>query len=144
MNIEAAKKEYDTLQALRGTGIRVPTTYYRAFHSIVMNNISGSMLVDLKTLNTPATTLQKILNYIRICYNNNIINCDISEYNTVLDDNNKIWIIDWPQAVTREHLNANDLLKRDIFNIVKFFNRRFGTAKVFEEALEEVITAQAI
>jgi RIO kinase 2 len=144
MNIEAAKKEYDTLQALRGTGIRIPTTYYRAFHSIVMNNISGSMLVDLKTLNTPATTLQKILNYIRICYNNNIINCDISEYNTVLDDNNKIWIIDWPQAVTREHLNANDLLKRDIFNIVKFFNRRFGTAKVFEEALEEVITPQVI
>lgn len=144
MNIEAAKKEYDILQALRGKGIRIPTTYYRALHSVVMNNISGSMLIDLKTLNAPATTLQKILNDIRICYNNDIINCDISEYNTVLDDNDNIWIIDWPQAVTREHLNANDLIKRDVFNIVKFFNRRFGTTKVLEEALEEVITPQAI
>jgi hypothetical protein len=27
---------------------------------------------------------------------------------------------------------------------VKFFNRRFGTTKVLEEALEEVITPQAI
>jgi RIO kinase 2 len=144
MNIEAAKKEYDILQALRDTGIRIPITHYRALHSVVMNNIPGSMLVDLKTLNTPATTLQKILNDIRICYNNDIINCDISEYNTILDDNDKIWIIDWPQAVTRKHPNANDLIKRDVFNIVKFFNRRFGTTKVLEEALEEVVTPQAI
>ena len=71
---------------------------------------------------------------IRICYNNDIINCDISEYNTVLDNNDNIWIIDWPgEPVTREHLNANDLIKRDVFNIVKFFNRRFGTTKVLEE-----------
>jgi RIO kinase 2 len=144
MNIEAAKKEYDILQALRDTGIRIPITHYRALHSVVMNNIPGSMLVDLKTINTPATALQKILNDIRICYNNDIINCDISEYNTILDDNDKIWIIDWPQAVTRKHPNANDLIKRDVFNIVKFFNRRFGTAKVLEEALEEVVTPQAI
>jgi RIO kinase 2 len=144
MNIEAAKKEYDILQALRDTGIRIPITHYRALHSVVMNNIPGSMLVDLKKLNTPATTLQKILNDIRICYNNDIINCDISEYNTILDDNDKIWIIDWPQAVTRKHPNANDLIKRDVFNIVKFFNRRFGTTKVLEEALEEVVTPQAI
>ena len=144
MNIEAAKKEYDILQALRDTGIRIPITHYRALHSVVMNNIPGSMLVDLKTINTPATALQKILNDIRICYNNDIINCDISEYNTILDDNDKIWIIDWPQAVTRKHPNANDLIKRDVFNIVKFFNRRFGTTKVLEEALEEVVTPQAI
>jgi RIO kinase 2 len=144
VNIEAAKKEYDTLEALRGTGIRIPTAYYRALHSIVMNNISGSMLVDIKKLRRPATTLRNILNNIRICYNNGVINCDISEYNTILDSNNKIWIIDWPQAVTRKHPNANELIKRDVFNIVKFFNRRFGTVKVLEEALEEVITSPAI
>ncbi|MDQ3869133.1 MAG: hypothetical protein M3250_06210 [Thermoproteota archaeon] len=140
MNIEAAKKEYDILQSLRSTGIRIPTAYYRAFHSIVMNNISGSMLVDLKKLRKPATILRNILNNIRICYNNDIINCDISEYNIILDANEKIWIIDWPQAVTRRHPNANELIKRDVFNIVKFFNRRFGTVKVLEEALNEVVT----
>lgn len=144
MNIEAAKKEYDTLEALRGTGIRIPTAYYRALHSIVMNNIPGSMLVDLKKLRRPASILQNILNNIRICYNNNIINCDISEYNTIVDNNNKIWIIDWPQAVTRKHPNANELIKRDVFNIVKFFNRRFGTVKSLEEALEEVTTSPPI
>jgi len=144
MNIEAAKKEYDILQTLRRTGIRIPTAYYRAFHSIVMNNISGSMLIDLKKLKRPSTILRNILNNIRICYNNDIINCDISEYNIILDDKEKIWIIDWPQAVTRKHPNANELIKRDVFNIVKFFNRRFGTVKVLEEALNEVITSPSI
>jgi RIO kinase 2 len=58
----------------------------------------------------------------------------------VLDVNDNIWIIDWPQAVSRKHPNANELIKRDVFNIVKFFNRRFGTRKAVEEALEEVIS----
>lgn len=109
-------------------------------HCIVMNNICGSRLVDQKKLRRPALILQSILNDLRTCYNNDIINCDVSEYNTVLDVNDNIWIIDWPQAVSRKHPNANELIKRDVFNIVKFFNRRFGTRKAVEEALEEVIS----
>jgi RIO kinase 2 len=58
----------------------------------------------------------------------------------VLDVNYKICIFDWPQAVSIKHPNANELIKRDVFNIVKFFNRRFGTRKAVEEALEEVIS----
>jgi RIO kinase 2 len=144
INIEAAKKEYDILEALRGTGMRIPTTYYRAMHCVVMNSISGSRLVDLKKLKRPAIILQNILNDIQICYNNDIINCDISEYNIVLDNNDNIWIIDWPQAVSRKHPNANDLIKRDVFNIVKFFNRRFGISKDLKQALEEVVTPSTI
>ena len=140
INIEAAKKEYDILHALKSTGIRIPIGYYRAMHCIVMNNICGSRLVDQKKLRRPALILQSILSDLRTCYNNDIINCDVSEYNTVLDVNDNIWIIDWPQAVSRKHPNANELIKRDVFNIVKFFNRRFGTRKDVEEALEEVIS----
>jgi RIO kinase 2 len=144
VNIEAAKKEYDILKALQNTGIRIPTPYYRAMHCIVMNNIRGSRLVDQRKIKRPTILLQNILNDLRICYNNDIINCDISEYNTVLDVDDNIWIIDWPQAVSRKHPNASDLIKRDVFNIVKFFNRRFGTIKDVQKALDEVIRPLAI
>jgi len=140
INIDAAKREYDTLNQLIRTGIRIPTLYYRAMHCVVMNRIDGLRLVDIRELEAPKITLQGILHDIGIAYEHNVINCDLSEYNILLDSKNNTWIIDWPQAVSRRHPNAADLIKRDVYNIVKFFNRRFGLRKDINEAIREVIT----
>jgi RIO kinase 2 len=144
INIDAAKKECDVLDQLRHTRIRSPVIYYRAMHCIIMNRIEdGSRLIDIKKLNNPKETLQNILYNIGMAYKHNIINCDLSEYNVLLDSNNNIWIIDWPQAVSRRHPNAAELIRRDVYNIVKFFNRRFNLTKNINEALREVITTSA-
>src|SRR5207244_3990968 len=140
VNIDAAKKEYNALNRLRHSGIRIPILYYRAMHCVVMNRIDGPRLVDIRELEAPKITLQSILNDIGIAYKHNVINCDLSEYNVLLDSKNNTWIIDWPQAVSRRHPNAADLIKRDVYNIVKFFNRRFGLRKDINEAIREVIT----
>jgi RIO kinase 2 len=142
VNIDAAKKECDVLDQLRHTRIRTPIIYYRAMHCIVMNIIDdGLRLIDVKKLDNPKETLQSILYDIGIAYKHNIINCDLSEYNVLLDSRNNTWIIDWPQAVSRRHPNAADLIRRDVYNIVKFFNRRFNLNKNIDEVLRDVITA---
>jgi RIO kinase 2 len=142
INIDAAKKECDVLDQLRHTRVRTPVIYYRAMHCIIMNRIeNGIRLVDVKKLNDPKETLQNILYDIGVAYKHNIINCDLSEYNVLLDSTNNIWIIDWPQAVSRRHPNADELIRRDVYNIVKFLNRRFNLTKNIDEALMEVITA---
>jgi RIO kinase 2 len=144
INIDAAKKECDVLDQLRHTRIRTPVVYYRAMHCIIMNRIEdGIRLIDVKKLNDPEETLQDILYNIRVAYKHNIINCDLSEYNVLLDSINNIWIIDWPQAVSRRHPNAAELIRRDVHNIVKFFNRRFNLTENINEALREVITTSA-
>jgi RIO kinase 2 len=104
-----------------------------------MNRIDGLRLVNIKELEAPKRILQNILHDIGIAYKCNIINCDLSEYNVLLDSKNNTWIIDWPQAVSRSHPNAAELIKRDVYNIVKFFNRRFSLRKDIDEALMEVI-----
>jgi RIO kinase 2 len=142
VNIDAAKKECDVLDQLRHTRIRTPVIYYRAMHCVIMNRIEdGLRLIDVKKLDDPKETLQSILYDIGVAYKHNIINCDLSEYNVLLDSRNNTWIIDWPQAVSRRHPNAADLIRRDVYNIVKFFNRRFNLNKNIDEALREVITA---
>ena len=142
INIDAAKKECDVLDQLRRTRIRIPVVYYRAMHCIIMNRIEdGIRLIDVKKLDDPKGTLQDILYNIGIAYKHGIINCDLSEYNVLLDSINNVWIIDWPQAVSRRHPNAAELIRRDIYNIVKFFNRRFNLTKNVDEVLKEVITA---
>jgi RIO kinase 2 len=108
-------------------------------HCVVMNRIDGLRLADIRELEAPKITLQNILHDIGIAYKHNVINCDLSEYNILVDSENNTWIIDWPQAVSRRHPNADDLIKRDVYNIVKFFNRRFGLGKDINEAISEVM-----
>jgi RIO kinase 2 len=139
VNMDAAKKEYNALNRLRHSGIRIPVLYYRAMHCVVMNRIDGLRLVNIHELEDPKITLQNILHDIGTAYKYNMINSDLSEYNVLLDSKNNIWIIDWPQVVSRSHPNAADLIKRDVYNIVNFFNKRFDLRKDKDEALNEVV-----
>lgn len=125
INIEAAKREYDFLVKLNSTKMNIATPYFRSMHSIVMNRINGVRLIEIRNLEDPREIFYKVIKQIKIAYKENIINGDLSEYNILLDDNNDIFIIDWPQAVTLEHPNAEFLIRRDIHNVIRYFTRKY-------------------
>jgi len=125
INIEAAKREYDFLIKLKSTKMNIATPYFRSMHSIVMDRIDGIRLIEIKNLDNPRQIFYKVFEQIRIAYKENIINSDLSEYNILLDGNNDVWIIDWPQAVSLEHPNAEFLIRRDLRNIIKYFTRKY-------------------
>ena len=140
VNISAAKKESDILHLLKNTGISLPLPLYRAMHCIAMNRINGARLVSVKDLEQPSTVLQNILFSIGIAYKNQLIHSDLSEYNVLVGKTpGDTWIIDWPQAVATDHPNARYLIKRDTFNIVRFFNRRFAVGKNLDDAMRDVL-----
>lgn len=143
VNISAAKKEVEILQRLRNTGIRIPLPLSRAMHSIALDRINGVRLVSVKNLEQPKVVLRNILLSIRIAYKNHIIHSDLSEYNVLVGETScDTWLIDWPQAVATNHPNAQYLIKRDVFNIVRFFNRKFAVGKNLNDALKDVLTAR--
>jgi len=84
--------------------------------------------------------LQSILLSIGIAHKNFISSdSDPSEYNVFVGETSRdTWIIDWPQAVST---NAQHLIKRDVFNIVRFFNRRFAVGKNVSDALKDVLNS---
>jgi len=125
INIEAAKREYDFLVKLKSTKMNIATPYFRSMHSIVMDRINGLRLIEIRNLPNPIEIFDKVFEQIRISYNEKIINGDLSEYNILLDENNDIWIIDWPQAVTLEHPNAEFLIRRDLHNVIRYFRRKY-------------------
>jgi RIO kinase 2 len=125
INIEAAKREYDFLIKLKSTKMNIATPYFRSMHSIVMDRIDGIRLIEIKNLENPKQIFYKVFEQIRIAYKENIINSDLSEYNILLDQNNDVWIIDWPQAVTLDHPNAEFLIRRDLRNIIRYFARKY-------------------
>jgi RIO kinase 2 len=138
-NIQAAQMEYSILQKLRHTGMAIPKPYYKRLHTIVMSRIKGENLVEAKDIQNPKQLLFDILHEVRLAYNLNIINCDLSEYNIMVDGDNRPWIIDWPQAVTQAHPNAVRLIRRDVSNVVNFFKRRFHVELNGSEALKLVL-----
>ena len=123
-NYSAAKKEFTTLKFLYENGVKVPKPIIHVKHTIVMEELKGALLINIKSLSNPAETFWKIITEVKKAYDLNIINGDLSPFNVFITLDEEPIIIDWPQATKRKNENIN-LLKRDLDNIINFFIKRF-------------------
>lgn len=137
LNIETAKKEYDVLTYLSDSSSSFPTPLYRSFHCIVMEAIYGNRLSDIENLHDPELVLEKIINNITIAYRKGYINGDLNEYNILVNDDN-IFILDWPQAVRVDTVNADTVLTRDVKNILKFFSKKFNVEEDSHKIINKI------
>jgi RIO kinase 2 len=132
----AAEKEFQALKLVFPHGIAVPKPISQNRHVLVMGMIEGAELAEYKEIPKPKKVLKEILLNIRKAYlKAGVIHADLSEYNVILKPNMHILIIDWPQYVTKEHPNAQQLLTRDIKNILRFFRRKHMLKTKLEETL---------
>jgi RIO kinase 2 len=132
----AAKKEYQALKILYPKGVAVPEPFKQNRHVLVMGMIEGAELFHYPELSNPQAVLKETLFNIRKAYQEaGIIHGDLSPYNIILQPNQHILIIDWPQYVTTRHPNAQELLKRDIRNVLIYFQRKQKLKIKLKEAL---------
>ncbi len=126
VSIQAAKTEFQALKKLMNYGVSVPKVVARERHAVLMSKIEGGRLVDVHDLDDPKGVLRQILENVKNIYlKGGIVNSDLSEFN-ILFDGEKVWLIDWPQSVSKSHVNATMLLDRDILNTLRFFKRRYN------------------
>ncbi len=125
LNVEAAKKEYDILSSLENSGVSIAKPIYRSLHCLILDKINGIRLSDISSLHDPQNVYQKIIEQIKACYKQGVINCDTSEYNIMINSKGDVVLIDWVQAVTASHPNSSYYLERDVKNVTRFFNRKF-------------------
>jgi RIO kinase 2 len=122
---KAAEKEYEALRLVYPKGVAVPKPISQNRHAIAMGAIEGAELAEWREIPKPEKVLSEILRNVRKAYlKAGIIHADLSEYNIILKPDMHILIIDWPQHVTKEHPNAQQLLRRDVENIIAFFKRK--------------------
>ena len=136
----AAEKEFQAMQLVYKNGVSVPEPISQNRHVIAMGMIEGAELSKYKEIAKPEKILKEILRNVRKAYlKAHVIHADLSEYNIILKPDGHILIIDWPQYVKTNHANAEDLLERDLKNILTFFNRKFTVKVVVKEACDYVI-----
>lgn len=131
----AAKREYEALNKLY-PDVNVPEPIDHNRNVIVMGIAEGGELSKTKVVE-PEWYLDRIIEQIAATYSKKFVHADLSEYNIFVSDD-KVTIIDWPQYVDVEQENADELLMRDISNILAFFNRKYGIVRDISEVLEQI------
>jgi len=122
---KAAEKEYEALKLVYPKGVAVPKPISQNRHAIAMSAIEGAELAQYREIPNPRKVLLEILRNVQKAYlKAGVIHADLSEYNIILKPDTHILIIDWPQYVTKDHPNAQTLLKRDVENVIAFFKRK--------------------
>lgn len=135
----AAQKEFEALKLVHSHGVSVPKPIQQNRHVVVVGMIEGAELVDYVQVPEPQNMLDEVLLNLRKAYlEAEVIHADLSEFNVIVRPDGHVLIIDWPQYVGKDHPNADQLLRRDVRNIVRFFQRKFKIKTGLKEALAYV------
>jgi RIO kinase 2 len=137
----AARHEHQIMEKLyREVSIPRPVALSR--HVLAMEFVSGPPL-NRTSLSDPVEGLAQILAEVAKALRLGIIHADLSEFNILISESGPK-IIDWPQAVEVTHPHARELLERDLENVLRFFQRKYGIKVPLEEALQRIEGAERI
>ena len=137
----SAHTEYKALVLAYNAGLSVPKPITVNRHTVVMSYINGALLSEVNEVDDAEDVYWGIIEDVRKMFRDvGIVHGDLSEFNVMISlDDNKPYIIDWPQWVPRNAVGALDLLHKDILNVTRFFVRRFGLDVDVEEVFNYVI-----
>ncbi|GAV67179.1 RIO1 domain-containing protein/Rio2_N domain-containing protein [Cephalotus follicularis] len=132
----AALKEFAFMKALEEHGFPVPNAVDCNRHCVIMSLVQGYPLVQVKELQNPDIVFEKIIDLVVRLAEHGLIHCDFNEFNIMIDDDEKITMIDFPQMVSVSHHNARMYFDRDVECVFKFFKKRFNLS--FKEQRDDV------
>ncbi|MCK9567158.1 MAG: serine/threonine protein kinase, partial [Methanothrix sp.] len=121
--------------------VSIPGPFAVSRHVLAMEFVSGPALNRI-TLSDPENGLNMILGEVAAARELGIIHADLSEFNIMVDESGPK-IIDWPQAVEVTHPHAQELLERDLVNVLRFFERKYRIKMPLEKALKIVEEAKS-
>lgn len=125
------RKEYRNLKRAEGVGVRVPHPITVRDNILIMELIGqgdkpAPQLRDVILDQEEARRIfDKLSMYISLLYNKaDLVHADFSEFNVLY--NGEPIVIDMGQSVTLEHPMASKFLARDVTNIAKYFEKKYG------------------
>jgi RIO kinase 2 len=126
----SAEREFKALQDLYKAGVSVPEPIAQNRHILVMHIVFGQDLYRIKKneFNSDDKILrlfENIVHEMQCAFKSGYIHGDLSEYNIRLNEDDYPVLFDWPQFVKIESEQAERILKRDLSNILNYFQKKF-------------------
>ncbi|CAK8691414.1 unnamed protein product [Clavelina lepadiformis] len=122
----AATKEYAYMQTLYDRGFPVPKPVDHNRHCVVMELLQAYPLHQVHELSDPASVYDEVLNLLIKLANHGLVHGDFNEFNLMLDENDHVTMIDFPQMIAMSHRYAESYFNRDVKCVHEFFLKRFG------------------
>nr|CAG4646180.1 EOG090X04DJ [Macrothrix elegans] len=122
----SATREFAYMKALHERGFPVPKPVDFNRHCVIMELVNGYPLCQLRELKDPGALFDELMNLLLKLANHGVIHSDFNEFNILIDDDEKPILIDFPQMVSSNHAEAQELFDRDVRCLREFFKRRFN------------------
>lgn len=132
----AAEKEHQFMAIFHENGLPVPCPYDYSRHCVLMEWIDGIPMKHLRKHADHKRLYSQLMSFIVTLANNGIIHCDFNEFNIIVKDDSKtsqpacfaesdFVVIDFPQCVSIDHVDAATYFERDVNGIRAFFEKKF-------------------
>ncbi|HIP62746.1 MAG TPA: serine/threonine protein kinase [Archaeoglobus profundus] len=140
--VRSARNEFNAMKKLYGY-VSVPKPYDWEGNAVLMELIDAKELYKVR-LENPEDVLDMIVEEMKKMYSMGVIHGDLSQYNILVNPEG-IWFIDFPQYIDLDELEneyernmAEEILKRDIENILNYFRKTYGIKRDFDEILKYI------
>ncbi|XP_074426241.1 serine/threonine-protein kinase RIO2 isoform X1 [Larus michahellis] len=134
----AAMKEFAYMKALHDRKFPVPKPVDYNRHAVVMELIDGYPLCQVRHVEDPASVYSELMDLIVKLANHGLIHGDFNEFNLILDNDDHVTMIDFPQMVSTSHANAEWYFDRDVNCIKEFFKKRFNYESELFPAFKDI------
>ncbi|NWR64456.1 RIOK2 kinase, partial [Bucorvus abyssinicus] len=134
----AAMKEFAYMKALHDRKFPVPKPVDYNRHAVVMELIDGYPLCQVRQVEDPASVYSELMDLIVKLANHGLIHGDFNEFNLLLDNDDHVTMIDFPQMISTSHANAEWYFDRDVNCIKEFFKKRFNYESELFPAFKDI------
>ncbi|KOX77803.1 Serine/threonine-protein kinase RIO2 [Melipona quadrifasciata] len=121
----SATREYAYMKALYDRGFPVPKPIDLNRHCVVMELVEGGPLCGVYKVHDVEHLYNELMNLIVKLGNHGVIHSDFNEFNIMITNSGKPILIDFPQMISTEHVEAATYFERDVKCVREFFKRRF-------------------
>ncbi|XP_050575453.1 serine/threonine-protein kinase RIO2 isoform X1 [Bombus affinis] len=122
----SATREYAYMKALFDRGFPVPKPIDFNRHCVIMELVEGGPLCGVYKLDDVESLYDELMNLIVKLGNHGVIHGDFNEFNIMMTNSGKPILIDFPQMISTEHVDAETYFERDVNCVRDFFKRRFA------------------
>ncbi|KAK9821645.1 hypothetical protein WJX74_003707 [Apatococcus lobatus] len=122
----AAAREYSFMVALAEQGLPVPTPIDHNRHCVLMSLVDAIPLAQVQELHEAGNTFHDLMALMERLTRLGLVHCDYNEFNLLVDTEDTVTLIDFPQMVSVSHENAQELFDRDVDCVIKFFKTKIG------------------
>lgn len=131
----AATREYSFQKCLHDRGFSVPKPLGLNRHIVIMELVRGHPLNKIDNLSGHEQSIfNQLMNMVVNLLEHGIVHGDLNEFNIMVEDIDengeileipKALMIDFPQMVSSDHVDAKKMFYRDVEGITKFFENKF-------------------